>query len=319
MKASKRKRWVEYSGNLRRRAWVLQEYTLSACSIRYNMNGIVWECRCACYYDSEVMSEENQLRRDTRALKNLPMQWHSISPSSPASEVSEVMALWRKLINEYSKKELTFEMDVLSALSGLASLVHTATGDQYLAGIWRCDLPAALQWVPESPDWLSTTYLAPTWSWAACKKSCPIIYPLASAAQFKVKVLDAGVTLDGDNPFGRVSDGFLKLRGLVQRGAFKRSSPDSRALEICFQHNERRVGHVPYDGEIAALPAVWCLQLCIRSSGIFPMQRDDLHLYGILILEEVRREGTFRRLAYETCLMTDADWNGAVEEIIIIK
>ena len=314
MKASKRKRWVEYSGNLRRRAWVLQEYTLSACSIRYNMNGIVWECRCACYYDSEVLSEENRLRRDTRALKNLPMQWHSVSPSSPASEISEVMALWRKLINEYSKKELTFEMDVLSALSGLASLVHTATGDQYLAGIWRCDLPAALQWVPESPDWRSTTYLAPTWSWAACKKSCPIIYPLPSAAQFKVKVLDAGVTLDGGNPFGRVSDGFLKLKGLVQRGAFERSSPDSLAVEIRFQHNERRVGRVRYDGEIASPPPVWCLQLCVRSSEI-----DDLHLYGILILEEVRRESTFRRLAYETCLMTNADWDGAVEEIIVIK
>ena len=314
MKASKRKRWVEYSGNLRRRAWVLQEYTLSACSLRYNMNGIVWECRCGCYYDSEVMYEENQFRRETRALKKLPMQWRSVSPSSPASKISEVMALWRKLINEYSKKELTFEMDVLSALSGLASLLHTATGDQYLAGIWRRDLPAALQWVPESPDWRSTTYLAPTWSWAACKKSCPIIYPLPSAAQFKVKVLDTGVTLDGGNPFGRVSDGFLKLKGLVQRGAFNRSSPDSLAVEICFQHNERRVGRVQYNSEIASLPPVWCLQLCVRSSEI-----DDLHLYGILILEEVRWESTFRRLAYETCLMTDADWDGAVEKIILIK
>ena len=319
MKASKRKRWVGYSGNLRRRAWVLQEYTLSACSIRYNINSIVWECRCGCHYDSEVISEENQFLRETRALKNLPAQWRSVSPSSPASKISEVMALWRKLINEYSKKELTFETDVLSALSGLASLVHTATGDQYLAGIWRCDLPAALQWVPEESDWRSTTYLAPTWSWAACKKSCPIIYLLASAAQFKVKVLDAGVTLDGDDPFGRVSDGFLKLRGLVQRGAFKRSSPDSLAVEICLQHNERRIGRMPYDGEIAALPPVWFLQLCTRSSEIFPRQRDDLHAYGVLILEEVRRDNTFRRLAYEMVLMTDADWDGAVEETIVIK
>ena len=323
MKASKRKRWVEYSGNLRRRAWVFQEYTLSACSIRYNMNGISWECRCGCHYDSEVISEENQSRRDTRALKNLPLQWRSVSPSSPANKISEVMALWRKLINEYSKKELTFEMDVLSALSGFASLVHTATGDQYLAGNWRCDLPAALQWVPQDPDWRSTTYLAPTWSWAACKKSCPVVYPFPSTTQFKVKVLDAGVTLDGDNPFGRVSDGFLKLEGLVQRGAFKRSSPDSPALEIYLQHNEKRVisriRYAQYNGEVAALPPVWCLQLWARSSEIYPGQGDNLDLYGILILEEDRGESTFRRLAYETRLMTDADWDGAVEKIIVIK
>lgn len=62
MKPSKRERWIEYSGNLRRWAWVLQEYTLSACSIRYNMNGLVWECRCGYHYDLEVIFEENQVR-----------------------------------------------------------------------------------------------------------------------------------------------------------------------------------------------------------------------------------------------------------------
>ena len=258
-------------------------------------------------------------------MKNLPIQWRSVSPSSPANKISEVIALWRKLINEYSKKELAFEIDVLSALSRLASLVHTATGDQYLAGIWRCDLPAALQWVPQDLDWRSTTYLAPTWSWAACKKSCPIIYPFPSTTQSKVKILDAGITLDGDNPFGRVSDGFLKLKGLVQRGTFKRLSPDSQELQICLQHNETQVrsSHLyeQYDGEVAALPPVWCLQLCVRvrSLEMFPMQIDDSHLYGILFLEEDRRDGTFRRLAYEICGMTDADWHGAVEKIIVIK
>ena len=76
---------------------------------------------------------------------------------------------------------------------------------------------------------------------------------------------------------------------------------------------------MPYDGEIAALPPVWFLQLCTQSSEIFPRQRDDLHTYGVLILEEVRRDNTFRRLAYEMDLMTDADWDGAVEETIVIK
>ena len=49
------------------------------------------------------------------------------------------------------------------------------------------------------------------------------------------------------------------------------------------------------------------------------MQEDDLHLYGILILEEDGRESAFRRLGYETCLMTNADWDGAVSEVFIMK
>lgn len=323
MKASKRERSVEYSGNLRRRAWVFQEYALSACSIRYGMNGIIWECRCECYFDSEVISEENQFRRDNRALKNFPLQVDCFSPSSPVSKISEVMAVWRKNVNQYSRKELTFELDVLPALSGLASLVHTATGAKYLAGIWSCDLPAALQWTPESPDWRSTTYLAPTWSWATCKKSCPIVYPFSNAAQFKVKVLDYGVTLVGDNPFGRVSDGFLKLEGLIQRGAFERSSPHSPVLEVVIGRNEKRrvsIGSKKYDGEIAALPPVWYLQLCvIPQREFFPASGDDFNSYGLLILEEDRDEKIFRRLAYKNCQMDNADWDGVERVVIKIK
>ena len=324
MMTSKRKRWVEYSGNLRRRAWVFQEYNLSACTIRYNVYGLVWECRRGCYFDSEVIFEENQFRRDTRALKNFSLQVDSISPSSPASKISEVMAVWRKLISDYSKKELTFETDILPALSGLASLVQAATGDQYLAGIWRRDLPAALQWVPEISDWRSTTYIAPTWSWAACKKTCPIVYPSSHVAQSKVKVLDAGVTLIGSNPFGRVSDGFLKLEGLLLRGSFNRSNADSPVLDVFLEPNGRRarqpVGYsLKHDGEIAALPAVWCLQLCVQSSRTFFEQDDDFHYHGLLILEEDVRENVFQRLAYQSCLMADADWFGAERRVIIIR
>ena len=320
MKTSKRKRWVEYSGNLRRRAWVLQEYALSPCSIRYGMNGITWECRHGCKYDSEVIFEENQFRRDMRATKNLPLQIHAISPLSSANTVSEIMALWRKIVMEYSRKELTFGEDVLPALSGLASLVHAATGDQYLAGIWRRDLPAALQWVPEYQGPRSTTYLAPTWSWAANKKSIPVDYPVSSAAQpiFKVKVLAAGVVpLDVDYPFGRVLDGFLKLEGLIQRGAFKRASPHSSTLKLVFGNDEKpikaAVGYAKCDGDTAMQPPIWCLQICVRPFNI------SLEVHGLLILEEDKREKVFRRLAYESCLLTDSDWEGAKKGVVVIK
>lgn len=324
MKTSKRKRWVEYSGNLRRRAWVFQEYNLSPCTILYNTNGLAWECREGCHYDSEVISEENQFRRETRALKNFPLQLNSIIPSSPVNMISEIMAVWRGLVNEYSKKELTVETDMLPALSGLASLVQAATGDQYLAGIWRCDLPAALRWVPESPDWRSTEYLAPTWSWAACKKSCPIVYTFSSATLFTVEILDAEVSTDKDNPFGRVSDGFLKLEGLIQRGTIKRSGANSLALEVVLETNRRRIRHpvgyiVEHDSDISALPPICYLQLCIQSLQIFPEQSDDVRWHGLLVLEEDVRENVFWRLAYLSWLMNDADWAGAERKVIIIK
>lgn len=328
MKPSKRERWIEYSGNLRRRAWVLQEYTLSACSIRYNMNGLVWECRCGCHYDSEVIFEENQVRRAVRDLKKLPLQIGSVSPLSPTNKISEVMAVWRKIVSEYSKKELTNETDVLPALSGLASLIHSATGDQYLAGIWRLDLPGALRWVPESPDWRSSTYLAPTWSWACCKKSCPITYVSSTNVQYRAKVLDAGVSLAGENPFGSVSDAFLKLEGLALKGAFERTSAFSQSssfLEVMFELRERRakvstgvLNH--YSAQSAPLPPpVWGLLICFDSREDLSMQAQDLGMYGVLVLEEDLQHNVFRRLAYQSCLMAEADWEKAERKTVIIK
>lgn len=329
MKPFKRERLLEYSGNLRRRAWVLQEYTLSACSIRYNLYGLVWECRCGCHYDSEVLFEENQLRRDVRDMKNLPLQIESISPSSPKSKMSEIMAVWRKIVSEYSKKELTYETDVLPALSGLASLIHTATGDEYLAGIWRSDLPEALRWVPQSPDWPSSTYLAPTWSWACVKKSCPITYLSSADVQYKAKVLDAGVTLVGENPFGCISDGFLKLQGLALRGAFEQPNPQPPSfLEVTFELKERRIriatgviNHYSTSGssDIAALPPVWGLLICFRPGQEIFLQDQNLGFYGVLVLEEDFKRKNFRRLAYHSCMMTDADWDEAEEKIFMIK
>lgn len=324
VKAAKRERWLEYSGNLRRRAWVFQEYNLSARSIRYGMNGLIWECRHGCYFDSEVIFEENQLRREARALKNFSLQVDSISLSSAASEISDIMTAWRKLVNEYSKKELTFEKDMLPALSGLASLVHAATGDQYLAGIWRSDLPEALQWVPEVPNWRSTSSLAPSWSWAASKKSCPIVYPSSRATQSEVRILDAGVVLFGKNQFGSVSDGFIKLEGLLKKVCLERSSADSLSWDIVCELGGRRIRPlvkyvVKGVDKITVPPPVWFLKLCVQSSQTFPGQRKEHNYHGILILEEDVKESVFRRLAYHTSLMSDADWNGAERKVIIMK
>lgn len=328
LKASKRHRLVEYSGNLRRRAWVFQEYTLSACSIRYNLNGLVWECRCGCHYDSEVIFEENEIRRAVRDLKKLPLQIKSVSPS-PASKMSEIMAIWRKIVSEYSKKELTYETDVLPALSGLASLIQTATGDQYLAGIWRSDLPQALRWVPDSPDWLPSTYLAPTWSWACRKKSSPITYLSSTEVQYKVKVLDAGVTPDSEeNPFGCVSDGFLKLEGLALRCAFdehphfKSSSSSAAKVVIKLKTQERIMVSVglmnDHHRHLAALPPVWVFLICFCPRENAYVQ-DHFNIFGVLILEEDLRENVFRRLAYKNVPMTEADWDDAERKVVIVK
>ena len=173
-------------------------------------------------------------------------------------------------------------------------------------------------------DWRLIRYLAPTWSWAACKKSCPIAYPSLSTVQFKVTILDAGVVTDGDNPFGRVSDGYAQLKGLLRRGAIKRLSADSLALDVVFEPSRNRVrqslGYViKHEDEIAFLPLVWYLQISLQFFQTFPSKENGLHWHDILILEEDVAQNVFRRLTYQNWLMTDADWVGAERKIIVIR
>lgn len=75
---------------------------------------------------------------------------------------------------EYSGRELTIESDKLPALAGLAELYRQATGDQYLAGLWRSSLIVDLLWKRQrvlSCHGVLTSmpmeYRAPSWSWAA--------------------------------------------------------------------------------------------------------------------------------------------------------
>jgi len=69
---------------------------------------------------------------------------------------------------------LTFLSDKLIALSGIAKALHESNPemyDQYLAGIWKCQLPGALLWKPrskiESLQNNKAEYRAPSWSWAS--------------------------------------------------------------------------------------------------------------------------------------------------------
>ncbi|KAK0728555.1 hypothetical protein B0T26DRAFT_637662, partial [Lasiosphaeria miniovina] len=55
-------------------------------------------------------------------------------------------SFWRGVTECYSACLLTFDKDRLQAISGVARFFAEATGDQYLAGMWRRDLWSSLFW-----------------------------------------------------------------------------------------------------------------------------------------------------------------------------
>ncbi|KAF2249194.1 hypothetical protein BU26DRAFT_519345 [Trematosphaeria pertusa] len=78
----------------------------------------------------------------------------------------------------YSRCDLTKETDKLIALTGIASKIHTRTGQNWCAGIWKDFVCQGLLWLPTN-DELSPPSVAraPSWSWASWDGA--IQFPLA--------------------------------------------------------------------------------------------------------------------------------------------
>lgn len=106
------------------------------------------------------LSREQLLGTRQNQLTNFPtLKLHALTS----------MDLWYRVIRKFCFRNITFEEDKFPAISGLAKEVKRLTGYEYLAGIWKEDIHNGLLWSVESPAKYPSTYVAPSWSWAAIK------------------------------------------------------------------------------------------------------------------------------------------------------
>ena len=73
------------------------------------------------------------------------------APSQPRNTVESItveqcLIAWRETVEDYSGRSFTKIEDRLPALCGLATEIQMLIDDEYLAGLWRKDLPEALLW-----------------------------------------------------------------------------------------------------------------------------------------------------------------------------
>jgi hypothetical protein len=154
---------------------------------------------------------------------------------------------WESTVDDYTSRCLTFDRDVLPALSGIASLVRGKLGDEYLAGIWRSNILSWLLWsrsaalfklTNEEYQWLDAdldktvsdelkVYLPtrtivsppPTWSWSSVRGAVDWRNKwLQNERGFRTLkepaiVRDAKCILGSENPTGSVLGGSLSLNG----------------------------------------------------------------------------------------------------------
>jgi hypothetical protein len=285
------------------RAWVVQERLLSTRILQFSDMQLSWKCRAE--DASERLPEgttrhikhagDNILGQALLGLKKFPFakmntQTPSNEPSSEAStncgtstELIELYNAWYDLVLLYGKCHLSKEADIFPAISGIATAIARAIEDRYLAGLWDHDLHRGLLWTAPDSTKSKTDfrhYRAPSWSWATLNGTCTfhvreIVQKGVDTGVFEID--GAEVTMSGLNRFGQVTEGELKITGLLKR-AHPKGLEDEKVFAEMSHGRDREtlfdlaqgdaVGYYyPDNDNRKHLSQIWCSPLMTEESS----------------------------------------------------
>ncbi|MBE3043726.1 HET domain-containing protein [Candidatus Bathyarchaeota archaeon] len=207
-----------------RRAWFFQECFLSQRVLLFTASELAWRCSartaCQCRGSQNDASPENPPGSIGSRVAN-PRGYHNTTALQTALQESgkvEVSQRWLSLVSDYSMLNMTFERDVLPALSGLAKVFGRLLETQYRAGIWEGFILPGLLWHPadgSKKKWGSRPreWRAPSWSWASANMA--VSFPSVGELSNPCKILSVECPLRGSDATGEVVGGEMVVRGLV--------------------------------------------------------------------------------------------------------
>jgi hypothetical protein len=130
---------------------------------------------------------------------------------------------WRRMIEQYTIKKLTFERDKLPALAGLARQFHPRFAGQYMAGLWSQGGSVNLLWyVPTPASKTLKPWRAPSWSWASIEAPSGISWGSLKLNNFESTTFINNAVLKyreypgrGSDPYGEITAGRLYVSGFI--------------------------------------------------------------------------------------------------------
>lgn len=336
---------IEGAFPLLKRAWFLQERLLSSRVLHFGPVELFWECRCAFWDECFGSEPQPPIKRQPfvdifgRRIEGVSIQkeeielltpkprelFNALMNSSKAQRSPDAGSVavnpWYELIEEYSKMDLTKEMDRLPALSGIASFCG---GEGYLAGIWANQLPESLLWATIPSD-ISIVrrphdYRAPSFSWVSVEGPVKYRRGLTGKSQerdfiagervgyAKATVLGYESVAQGLDPRGRVKAGFIELHGWT--GTAKVSDITQRRSEtICVLQQADRAQSFQLD-----VPLCLC-----RSEPAEVQVGDDIHML-LLECEKIPTSNLYRRSyrAMALVLRPSKEITGAFQRVGLI-
>ena len=212
---------------LLQRAWVFQEQILSSRILHFAPGELYWECKsyvaCECRGEekrAESAQKETRTRKAYGQLvrKNVPLAADSNEHKAQKKRDFEA---YTSLVEQYMDLSITKDVDRLPALSGITF----GRKDEYLAGMWRSMLVESLHWTTSYTKtarrigYRPIPSRAPTWSWASMESPIRHISQNSATDKDKLKeyatIIAASCSPEGPDVRGRVSGGYLRIRGPI--------------------------------------------------------------------------------------------------------
>jgi hypothetical protein len=226
-------------GPLNKRGWVFQERTLGPRIVHFNKDQVFSECHSL--EASEILPQGVPGGPPTHLDKGVE--------TSSASNIQQVNLRWYKLVEDYSCTSISFADDRLLPISAVVKqccLGMRLDPSEYLAGMWKDDLPLSMLWSQNSHLNLAesepTTSVeiemnhAPSWSWASILTSVDFVE--FSSLVATAEVSDVDIRRLSPNFFGGTDSCRLRLRWQICK--FRRRVEDSAPWIYVGQHTRSR-------------------------------------------------------------------------------
>ncbi|KAF2825211.1 HET-domain-containing protein, partial [Ophiobolus disseminans] len=198
---------------INKRAWTLQECILAPRVLLFGSR-VIWFCQHMTHSDGGVEDwsfGQNELERTRREfqieLNKLDKEGSNANKWADTTSNQDIYDLWHRLVGEYSSRALSWPADKFPAISAVAAEFSKLTSDEYLAGLWRSNLPRDLLWTtPEAATHRPNTWRAPSWSWASVEDAVFYNQPPPKNVTLLAAVLEVdAVPLTDMAPFGEVA------------------------------------------------------------------------------------------------------------------
>lgn len=183
---------------LDQRGWCLQEHLLSPRLLYFSNWNVEWHCQ-----HGDVQFVYDDLFGRT---KSTPNSFRLEPGIFGAASINDIAArtysfartplrlnLWRRIVEDYTRRGLTVPSDRLPALAGITRELEQVWQDECVFGMWKSLAASLLGW--QATKRSTRSGMAPTWSWASVSGS--VTLAISDPAHTKMELEPSQISFDG--------------------------------------------------------------------------------------------------------------------------